>query len=100
MDDKKIRGLTASEIIGRIHDVAKWIDVFCDAGEVIYGEEFQLVLALVGLAITGLVPPMERLGDLGQEYADKYKEKQAEDTIDEFIKKLKIRKEGDDTIPS
>ena len=85
----------------KIHDVAKWIDVFCDAGEVIYGEEFDIVLALVGLAVTGLVPPMERLGDLGQLYADKYKEKQAEDTVDEFIKKLKIKKESDgETLPS
>ena len=100
IDDKTIRGFTAPEIIEQIMNVAKWLDTFVDAGEAIFGEDFEMVLAVVGLSVAGLVPPMERLGDLGNEYAKKYKEKEAEETVNDFIRKLNIRKEGDDIIPS
>jgi len=99
-NDKTIRGYTASEIIEKMHDVARWLDVFCDAGEYIYGDEFDVTLAIVGLAVSGLVSPMERLADLGDKKAKEYRKGQDDDSINEMLKQLNIKKEGNDTLPN
>lgn len=100
IEDKKIKGFTATEIIEQMMNVSKFLDVFNDAGQAIYGEEYDTVLALVGLATVGLIRPIEELAKHGEERAEAYKNKNAESTVDQMLKNLNIKKEGDGIIQS
>jgi len=98
LEDKKIKGFTATEIIEQMMNVCKWLDVFNDAGEAIYGEEYDVVLALVGLSTVGLIRPLEELAKIGEEKAKVIRGKQADATLDDMLKQLNIKKESDGTV--
>lgn len=90
--------MTPTDVITKMMEISKWLDVFCEAGEDIYKEDFEIILALVGLATAGLIRPIETLGELGEKCANKYRKQEADEAVDELMKKLNIKKEGDDSI--
>lgn len=109
LSDKKIKGLSPDEFIQTLHTVCKWLEVFAEAGEDIYGEDYPVVLAFVGLPLPALVDAMEAVAMRGDEMVARMKnkkaseiaEKNAKKSTDDLIKGLGIKLEGkDDAKPS
>ena len=101
-EKKTIRGKTPDKVIEDIFELASWLQVFTDAGESVYGEDYETVLALVGLAVAGLVPSLNALVECGQKQADiirKRHESEVNNNTD-FLKGFGIKLEGDDNIKS
>ena len=102
LSEKKIRGKTPDKVIEDIFELASWLQVFTDAGESVYGEDYETVLALVGLATAALVPSLNALVECGQKQADiirKREESKVENNTD-ILKGFGIKLEGNDDIKS
>lgn len=100
IDDKNIKGITPTQFITMMHDCSKWLEVFNAAGQDIFGDDFNMVAVLVGIAVAGFGIPANEFMDKVEAIAEKYN-KERKDTTDELIKKFGIKLEGkDDTHPS
>lgn len=98
--NKTIRGVKVEEYIESAYEMVKWLDVFNDAGRDIFGEDYEDVLVLVGIANIGLSRAINDFFDSAEEYAKKVhesKDKKGED----WMKQFGIKLEGnDDSKPS
>ncbi len=100
LSDKKIKGLSPDEFIQTLHTVVKWLEVFAEAGESIYGEEYPLVLAFIGLPLPSLVDAMEAVAHRGDEMVARIKAEKVKENHPDLLKGFGIKLEGDETKPS
>ena len=73
-------------------EVTKWLEIFNSNGEDIFGEEYEVVLALIGIANLGISKPLNDFVDNAEKFATNYNEKKRENLIKGFGLKL----EGED----
>lgn len=90
--------MTPDEFITVLHDVVKWLEVFAEAGEDIFGEDYPLILALVGLPLPSLVDAMEAVAQRGDEMVARIRAEKVKDKHPDLLKGFGIKLEGDDTI--
>ena len=100
LSEKRIKGLTPDELIETLHTVVKWLEVFAEAGEDIYGEDYTKVLAFVGLPLPALVDAMEAVAMRGDEMVARMKAEAVSKKHPDLLKGFGIKLEGDETKPS
>lgn len=100
LSEKRIKGLTPDELIETLHTVVKWLEVFAEAGEEIYGEEYPLVLAFIGLPLPSLVDAIEAVAHRGDEMVARMKAEKVNKNHPDLLKGFGIKLEGDETKPN
>ena len=109
LEDKKIKGMTIQEYVTKIFECAKFVEIFAEAGEDIFGEDYEPALAIIGLASVGFIGPMEELAKRGEERAAIVKgriekkgitEADADAPLKKMMKDLGIKLESDTKHPS
>ena len=83
-----------------MHTVVKWSELFAEAGEDIYGEDYPIILAFVGLPLPSLVDAMEAVAQRGDEMVVRMKADKVNKNHPDLLKGFGIKLEGDDNIKS
>ena len=89
LSNKTIKGKTVEEYVEMCFNIAKWIEVFNSNGEDIYGDDYEAVLLVLGIANAGMARPLNEFVDVAEKYAGKR-------NLD-LLKQFNIKLEGDDT---
>lgn len=96
LSSKTIRGKTPEHYIEMCYEVSKWLEVFNSNGEDIFGEDYQMILAVMGIAHLGLSRPLNDFVDIAEKVATKINNRRHGDMLRGFGIKL----EDDDSQPS
>lgn len=84
--------MTLDKYIETVFEVAKWLEVFNEAGEYIFGEDYEVALSLIGIANVGLSRPLNEFVDKAEKVAKEFNDKRHTD----FLKQFGIKLEGND----
>lgn len=93
LSSKTIKGKTVEEYIEMCFAVTKWLEVFNEAGKDIFADDYEVVLALIGIANIGLARPLNDFVEKAEEYATEHNSKKNKDILRGFGIKL----EGDES---
>ena len=97
---KKIRDKSPDEFIQDLFEVNRWLETFNDAGTQIFGEDYELTTAMIGIAILGLSENVNTFFDRAETMANEMRKRKEsrKDFLSGFG--IKLADDDDPTIPS
>jgi len=99
LSKKTIRDKTPEDLVEMIYGVTRWLDAYNESGEDIYGKDYQLVTAIIGIALMGQAESVNSFFEKAEAMADSIRKKNSNPT-DDLLRGFGINLEGDDIKPN
>jgi len=93
LSKKTIRSKSVEDYVAMCFEITKWLEVFNSNGEDIFGDDYEMVLSIMGIAHLGLSKPLNDFIDNAERIATKINNRRHGDMLRGFGIKL----EGDGT---
>ena len=92
LSNKTIRNKSAEDYIELCFEVSRWLEKFNKDGREIFGDDYEVVLAFIGLATVGVGEHINTFVENAEAYAKERNEKKKD-----ILRQFNIKLEGDDT---
>ena len=95
LSKKKIRDRNPDDIINLLYEVSKWFEGFNEDGKKVFGDDYELVTAMIGIALVSVSDNINGFFERAEEMASEMKKEKRHN--ERLVRGFGIKLEGDDT---